>query len=61
MSNIDFLDDGDVEEFVPEDDGYFDDPSYDDDDWWDDTFPCGCCRCCGCMCDMDEYLGEDEE
>lgn len=18
---------------------------------WDDTYPCGCCTCCGCMCD----------
>lgn len=20
------------------------------DEWRDDTFPCGCCRCCGCTC-----------
>lgn len=28
----------------------------------EDTYPCGCCMCCGCMCDWEyELMWEDEE
>lgn len=23
-------------------------------DWLDDRYECGCCRCCGCMCDWED-------
>lgn len=36
---------------------YYDDEYYDYDSL-DDTYPCGCCTCCGCLCDI---LGEEEE
>jgi hypothetical protein len=28
-----------------------------EDDWDFDTYPCGCCRCCGCDCD--DYNDDD--
>ena len=27
-------------------------------DPWEDSYECGCCKCCGCMCWME---GEDED
>lgn len=34
-------------------------------DWWDDyndTYPCGCCMCCGCTCDWEyDLLDKDWE
>ena len=30
----------------------------DEEYWNDDRYSCGCCRCCGCMCWMDD---EDED
>lgn len=29
-----------------------DDIDYD----WDDTYPCGCCTCCGCMCGLEDDM-----
>lgn len=23
-------------------------------DWLEDHFPCGCCACCGCLCEDDD-------
>lgn len=35
-------------------------------DFYNDTYPCGCCTCCGCSCDfeyedmwIDEDLGDE--
>ncbi|UOX39274.1 hypothetical protein [Enterococcus phage 47] len=38
-----------------------DDESYNGEDdllYGDDTYPCGCCMCCGCSCD--DYMWEDD-
>lgn len=34
----------------------------DEDNYFDDTFDCGCCRCCGCSCNMydDDYYDDEE-
>lgn len=37
-----------------------DDDEYYDYDPLDDTYPCGCCTCCGCLCWLLEY-DEDYE
>lgn len=37
---------------------YWDDDDFYDDDFWNDTYDCGCCTCCGCICDDD--WDEDE-
>lgn len=32
--------------------------------FYDDTYPCGCCTCCGCICDFeyeDMWIDEDWE
>lgn len=32
------------------------------DEEYDDTYPCGCCTCCGCFCDdEDDYYYDNEE
>jgi len=38
---------------------YNDEEESEDDDWFDDTYDCGCCTCCGCMCGLDDEE-EDE-
>ena len=27
-------------------------------DWEDDRYECGCCKCCGCMCDWNDLYDE---
>jgi hypothetical protein len=40
-----------VDDIIENPNEYYEDP-------FDDTFECGCCRCCGCTC---EDFNEDEE
>lgn len=46
------------DEYEEEEDwGYYEDWDEDDDyyeDGYEDTYDCGCCKCCGCDCDIDD-------